>query len=66
MTTDFTQGPTAGVLRLRQPDGSWAPVHVTVSRIELEEGTYAGLIALRLPTAGELAEAGLDPAAGVS
>ncbi|GFG71044.1 PAS domain-containing protein [Mycolicibacter senuensis] len=63
MTTDFTAGPATGVLRLRQADGGWSPVHVTVNRIELEAGTYAGLIALRLPTDGELADAGLDPPA---
>lgn len=66
MTTDFTQGPATGVLRLRQADGGWEPVHVTVNRVELEEGTYAGLIALRLPTARDLADAGLGPAAGAS
>lgn len=66
MTTDFTAGPATGVLRLRQPDGGWAPVHVTVNRIELEAGTYAGLIALRLPTDDELAEAELEPPADVS
>lgn len=60
MTSDFTQPPVAGVLRLRQPDGSWRPVHVTVNRLELEEDTYAGLLALRLPTEAELADAGLD------
>ncbi|ORV46598.1 hypothetical protein AWC02_10640 [Mycolicibacter engbaekii] len=53
-----TQSPASGVLRLRQADGGWAPVHVTVNRVELEEDTVAGLIALRLPTAAELAEAG--------
>lgn len=58
MTTDFTQGPATGVLRLRQADGDWKPIHVTVNRIELEEATYAGLIALRLPTDGELTDAG--------
>lgn len=62
MTTDFTEGPTTGVLRLRHSTGGWQPVHVTVNRIELEEGTYAGLIALRLPTDAELADAGFGPA----
>ena len=65
MTADFTAGPAAGVLRLRQVDGGWAPVHVTVNRIELEEGVYAGLIAMRLPTDDELADARLDPASSL-
>ncbi|MEO6795151.1 MAG: PAS domain-containing protein [Mycobacterium sp.] len=61
MTSDFTAGPTAGVLRLRHPSGGWEPVHVTVNRVELEEDTYAGLIAMRLPTDRELDDAGLGP-----
>ncbi|MGB3520424.1 MAG: PAS domain-containing protein, partial [Mycobacterium sp.] len=56
-----SQAPASGVLRLRQTDGGWAPVHVTVNRVDLDEGTVAGLIALRLPTDAELAEAGLGP-----
>jgi len=58
-----SSAPVTGVLRLRQPDGSWAPVHVTVNRVELDEGTVAGLIALRLPTDAELAESGVNAAA---
>ncbi|MGV0626093.1 PAS domain-containing protein [Mycolicibacter minnesotensis] len=57
MESDLAKNPASGVLRLRQQDGSWAPVHVTVSRVELEKGTIAGLVALRLPTAADLAEA---------
>jgi len=34
-------------------------MHVTVSRVELDEKTTAGLISLRLPTSVELADAGL-------
>jgi hypothetical protein len=59
MTSEFANGATARVLRLPGAGGSWAPVHVTVSRVELEEQTFAGLISLRLPSDHELAEAGL-------
>jgi hypothetical protein len=59
MTAEFAVGATARVLRLRDHDGSWVPLHVTVNRVELEADTFAGLIALRLPTAGELADAGI-------
>lgn len=64
MTTDFAAGPTTGVLRLRQAGGGWSPVHVTVNRVELEEGTYAGLVAMRRPTDAELAESGPDLSPG--
>ncbi|WP_046300254.1 PAS domain-containing protein [Mycobacterium sp. UM_Kg27] len=57
-----SQGPVSGVLRLRQHDGGWAPVHVTITQVELDEGTVAGMVALRLPNEAELAEAGLSAA----
>lgn len=60
MTTEFATGLTSGVLRMRTPDGDWRPVHITVNRIELEPGTYAGLLGLRLPTDTEVAAADLD------
>lgn len=60
MTTEFEHGATARVLRLPGHGGTWVPVHVTVSRVELEAETYAGLISLRLPTEAELADAGLS------
>jgi Rv3651-like, C-terminal domain/Rv3651-like, middle domain/Rv3651-like, N-terminal len=62
MTAEFANGATVGVLRMPGHDGGWVPVHVTVSRIELEEKTFAGLVSLRLPTADELAAAGLSDA----
>ena len=64
MENDLThsQAPASGVLRLRQMDGGWAPVHVTVNRVKLDEGAVAGLIALRLPTEAELAESGFAAA----
>ncbi|OHU98173.1 PAS domain-containing protein [Mycobacterium talmoniae] len=62
MTAEFAVGATARVLRLRGHDGSWVPLHVTVNRVELDDNTFAGLVALRLPTADELAEAQLREA----
>lgn len=56
MTTEFAGGATARVLRLRDYDGGWVPMHVTVNRVELEEDCFAGLISLRRPTEAELAE----------
>ena len=55
MTLEFSNGATSGVLRLRTNDGGWTPVHMTINRIELEPGTFAALMALRLPTEAELA-----------
>jgi Family of unknown function (DUF5628)/Domain of unknown function (DUF5593) len=59
MTSEFADGPTHRVLRLRGHGGGWVPMHVTVNRVELDEGTYAGLVSLRLPTDAEVAEARL-------
>ncbi len=60
MTKAFDSGPTSGVLRLRRRGGGWAPMHVTVNRVELEENTFAGLVALRAATEDELAAAALS------
>lgn len=57
MAKEFTSGPASGVLRLPRRKGGWIPMHVTVNRIELEQGAFAGLVALRTATADELAEA---------
>lgn len=62
MTMEFGSGSTARVLRLRAVDGGWAPVHVTVHRVELDDDTPAGLLSLRLPTEAELVRTA-DPAA---
>lgn len=59
MTTEFGSGVTAAVLRMRTEDG-WRPVHMTINRIELDDDTFAGLVALRLPTDDEVAAADLD------
>jgi hypothetical protein len=59
MTAEFARGATSGVLRMPGYDGEWVAVHVTVSRVEVEQETFAGLVALRLPTHAELADAGL-------
>ena len=58
MTKEFADGATSRVLRLPGNDTEWVPVHVTVNRVELEPGTFAGLISLRLPTDDELAAVG--------
>ena len=55
MTAEFGSGATSRVLRLRAYGGGWVPIHVTAHRVELEEGTFAGLLSLRLPTDDELA-----------
>lgn len=60
MTSEFVTGPASEILRMRQPGGGWAPVHVTVNRVELEDGIFAGLVALRLPSDDELTGARLS------
>ncbi|HZN81675.1 MAG TPA: PAS domain-containing protein [Mycobacterium sp.] len=54
MTIEFGSGRTSGILRLPGNGGGWVPVHMTINRVELDKDTYAGLVALRLPTADEL------------
>jgi hypothetical protein len=56
MTTEFTNGPTSRILRLKGNGGGWVRMHVTVSRVELNEKTVAGMISLRLPTEIELTD----------
>ncbi|BBX19967.1 hypothetical protein CRI77_25525 [Mycolicibacterium duvalii] len=56
MAGQFATGPAAGVLRLVDRDGEWTPVHITVHRVELEDGVTAALAVLRAPTADELTE----------
>lgn len=60
MTIEFGSGATSGVLRLAATGGGWVPVHMTINRVELDKDTYAGLVALRLPTAEEIAVAGME------
>ncbi len=59
MKTEVALGATSRVLLLRGHGGDWAPVHVTVHRVELEPDVFAGLMSLRLPSDAELAAAGL-------
>ncbi len=59
MATEFVSGSASGVLRMAANGGGWTPVHVTVHRVELEEDIHAGLATLRVPTAEEIAAAGL-------
>lgn len=60
MAADFDAGAAHGVLRMRGRHGEWVPVHVTVHRVELGNGIYAGLASLRLPTPAELTGASLE------
>lgn len=62
MMADPGERATSAVLRLPGEDGGWVPLHVTIARIELAGGVYAGLVTLRRPTEAELAEAGLAEA----
>jgi hypothetical protein len=55
MTRELGGGVTERVLRLPGHHRDWVPMHVTVHRVELEPGTYAGMITLREPTGAELA-----------
>ncbi|HEX2286840.1 MAG TPA: PAS domain-containing protein, partial [Mycobacterium sp.] len=64
MTIEFGTGATSGVLRLRANDGGWTPVHMTIHRVELAKNTFAGLVALRVPTAEEVGAVGGEAAAG--
>jgi hypothetical protein len=57
MAQEFALGPTARVLGLRAHGGGYTPIHVTATRVELDENTIAALLALRLPTDEELAAA---------
>lgn len=60
MAAEFDAGVTSGVLRVLDRSRRWTPIHVTVHRVELDAGVYAGLAALREPTAVELSTIGLD------
>jgi hypothetical protein len=62
MTIEFGSGATSGVLRLPAVGGGWVPIHMTINRVELDKDTYAGLLALRLPTAEEIAATASAPA----
>ncbi|CKI46993.1 Uncharacterised protein [Mycolicibacterium smegmatis] len=54
MAAEFATGFTTAVLRMRTSGGGWQSVHMTINRVELEPGTYAGLLALRLPSDAEI------------
>jgi hypothetical protein len=60
MTIEFGSGTTSGVLRLPAVGGGWTPVHMTINRVELGKDSFAGLLALRIPTKKEIAAARLD------
>jgi hypothetical protein len=60
MAAEFATGSASGVLRMKANGGGWSPVHVTVNRVELDEDIYAGMATLRIPTAEQIAAAGLE------
>lgn len=60
MIDGLATGSASAVLRLAGNDGEWVPLHITLSRMELDDGVYGGLMFLRLPTVAELLDAGLD------
>lgn len=65
MTEELEHGATTAVLRLAaNTDGDWVPLHVTINRMELDGGVYAGLVTLRLPTEDELTHAHPEPSEG--
>ncbi len=55
MTAELDSGVTERVLRLPGLDTEWVALHVTVHRVQLEPGIFAGMITMRAPTATELA-----------
>ena len=55
MREELSFDQTSAVIRLPANGGGWTPIHITVDRIELDKGIFAGLVALRLPTADETA-----------
>lgn len=46
LTTEFGSSGVSAVIRMPTADG-WTPVHVTVNRVELDDGVFAGLATLR-------------------
>ena len=57
MTEELRAGSTSAVLRLPGNDGvDWVPLHVTINRMELDTGVFAGLVTVRQPTEDELGE----------
>jgi hypothetical protein len=64
MTKEYASGAASRVLRLRAAGGGWTPIHVTAHRVELDEGNFAGLLSLRLPTDDELARMDEEPPKG--
>jgi len=55
MTEELQSGSTSAVLRLPGNDGAdWVPLHVTINRLELDTGVFAGLVTVRQPAEDEL------------
>ena len=62
MSEEIRSGMTSAILRLPGNNGGWVPLHITISRVELDEGIYGGIVTVRRPTDVELADAGLASA----
>jgi hypothetical protein len=58
MATEFANGTATGVLRMTGVGSEWAPVYVTVNRVELDDDVYVALATLRRASATEVAETG--------
>lgn len=59
MAAELQHGVTTAVFRMPANDGEgWVPMHVTINRIELEDGVFGGLVTMRLPTDDELGAVG--------
>ena len=54
MSEELEAGSTSAVMRLPAVGGGWVPLHVTISRMELDPGIHAGVVAFRQPTEAEL------------
>jgi hypothetical protein len=61
LIVEFAHGAASAVLRMRTVDDCWAPVHVTINRVELAPDLFAGLVSVRLPTDEEVRTANLLP-----
>jgi hypothetical protein len=61
MAEELSYDQTTAVLRLPANGGGWTPIHLSIHRVELATGVYAGLVTLRQPTPEELSAAGQPP-----
>jgi len=52
MSAGFAVGPASAVLRLRNRNGGWRAIHLTLQRLEIAPGTVVGLVTTRLAMRG--------------